>query len=138
MESLPLKELDFGLQKRTVASSGVVASIVLVSLGLDSLLGSPILGRPKLSDSIAVEEAAKNIPKNFYWSLKCNEFYFHELENCLYSVEHIISHVQHIFFISSEYPFHTLITEVYDISSIIGERAKRVRHPLLLPIEKIL
>ena len=35
MESLPLKELDFGLQKRTGPSSGVVASIVLVSPGLD-------------------------------------------------------------------------------------------------------
>ena len=35
MESLPLKELDFGLQKRTVPSSGVVASIVLVSPGLE-------------------------------------------------------------------------------------------------------
>ena len=35
MESLPLQELDFGLQKRTGPSSGVVASIVLVSLGLD-------------------------------------------------------------------------------------------------------
>ena len=34
MESLPLKELDFGLQKRTGPSSGVVASIVLVSPGL--------------------------------------------------------------------------------------------------------
>ena len=32
MESLPLKELDFGLQKRTGPSSGVV---VLVSPGLD-------------------------------------------------------------------------------------------------------
>ena len=35
MESLPLKELDFGLRKRTGPSSGVVASIVLVSPGLD-------------------------------------------------------------------------------------------------------
>ena len=35
MESLPLKELDFGLQKRTGPSSGVVASIVWVSPGLD-------------------------------------------------------------------------------------------------------
>ena len=35
MESLPLKELDFGLQKRTRPSSGVVASLVLVSPGLD-------------------------------------------------------------------------------------------------------
>ena len=34
MELLPLKELDFGLQKRTGPSSGVVASIVLVSPGL--------------------------------------------------------------------------------------------------------
>ena len=35
MESLPLKELDFGLQKRTGPSSCVVACIVLVSKGLD-------------------------------------------------------------------------------------------------------
>ena len=33
MESLPLKELDFGLQKRTGPSFSVVASIVLVSPG---------------------------------------------------------------------------------------------------------
>ena len=35
MESLPLKELDFGLRKPTGPSSGVVASILLVSPGLD-------------------------------------------------------------------------------------------------------
>ena len=35
MELLPLKELDFGLQKPTGPGSGVVASIVLVSKGLD-------------------------------------------------------------------------------------------------------
>ena len=35
MESLPLKELDFGLQKGIGPSSGVVASIVLVYSGLD-------------------------------------------------------------------------------------------------------
>ena len=35
MESLLLKELDFGLQKRTGPSSGVVASIVLISPGLE-------------------------------------------------------------------------------------------------------
>ena len=34
MESLPLNELDVGLQKRTGPCSGVVASIVLVSQGL--------------------------------------------------------------------------------------------------------
>ena len=34
MESLPLKELDFGLQKPTGRSSVVVTSIVLVSPGL--------------------------------------------------------------------------------------------------------
>ena len=37
MESLPLKELDFGLQKPTGPSSEVVASLVLVSPGLDCL-----------------------------------------------------------------------------------------------------
>ena len=35
MESLPLKELDFGLQKPTGPSSGVVTSVALVSPGLD-------------------------------------------------------------------------------------------------------
>ena len=35
MEALPLKELDFGLKKPTGPSSGVVASTVLVSPGLD-------------------------------------------------------------------------------------------------------
>ena len=37
MESLPLKELDLGLQKPTGPSSGVVASTLLVSPGLDCL-----------------------------------------------------------------------------------------------------
>ena len=37
MESLPLKELDFGLQKPTGPSSGVVASIVLIIIALSSL-----------------------------------------------------------------------------------------------------
>ena len=35
MESLLLKELDFGLQKQTGPSSGIVASIILVSPGLE-------------------------------------------------------------------------------------------------------
>ena len=35
MASLPMKELDFGLQKPTRPSSGVLASICLVSPGLD-------------------------------------------------------------------------------------------------------
>ena len=34
IESLPLKELDFGLQKPTGPSSGVVASIVLIIIAL--------------------------------------------------------------------------------------------------------
>ena len=36
MESLPLKELDFGLQEPTGPSSGVVSSILLVSPGVSS------------------------------------------------------------------------------------------------------
>ena len=36
MESLPLKKLDFGLQKPTGPSSGVVASIVLIIIALSS------------------------------------------------------------------------------------------------------
>ena len=46
------------------------------------------------------------------------EFYFHEFEKNFYSSEEHISHVQHILCISSESPFHTLVTQVYDISSI--------------------
>ena len=50
MELLPLKELDFGLQKRTGPSSGVVASIVLVSIVLVSIvLVSPGLECPGVS-----------------------------------------------------------------------------------------
>ena len=37
MESLPLKELDFGLQKPTGPSSGVVASILLIIIALSSV-----------------------------------------------------------------------------------------------------
>ena len=37
MESLPLKELDVGLQKPTGPSSGVVASIVLIIIALSSV-----------------------------------------------------------------------------------------------------
>ena len=37
MESLPLKELDFGLQNSTGPSSGVVASIVLIIIALSSV-----------------------------------------------------------------------------------------------------
>ena len=39
-------------------------------------------------------------------------------KNFLFKCGTHISHVQHILFISSESPFHTLITQVYDISSI--------------------
>ena len=51
------------------------------------------------------------------WSLKCN-IYFMSLKKILFKCGTHISHVQHILFISSESPFHTLITQVYDISSI--------------------
>ena len=37
MESLPLKKLDFVLQKPTGPSSGVVASIVLIIIALSSV-----------------------------------------------------------------------------------------------------
>ena len=37
MEALPLKELDFGLQKPTGPSSGVVASIVSIIIALSSV-----------------------------------------------------------------------------------------------------
>ena len=38
MESLPLKELDFGLQKPTGPSSGVVASIFFIIIALSSVM----------------------------------------------------------------------------------------------------
>ena len=38
MESLPLKELDFGLQKPTGPSSGVVASIFFIIIALSSVV----------------------------------------------------------------------------------------------------
>ena len=37
MEVLPLKELDFGLQKPTGPSSGVVASIISIIIALSSV-----------------------------------------------------------------------------------------------------
>ena len=61
MELLPLKELDFGLQKRTGPSSGVVASIVLVSKGLDC---------PGMS--LVEVCATSDVSLVVAWSLKCN------------------------------------------------------------------
>ena len=54
------------------------------------------------------------------WSLKCNvwSFIFMSLKKCFYECGIRTSHVQHVLFISSESPFHTLLMEVYDISSI--------------------
>ena len=60
MESLPLKELDFGLQKRTGPSSGVVTSIFLVYPGLEC---------PGVS---LVEVCATEMSLVVAWSLKCN------------------------------------------------------------------
>ena len=37
------------------------------------------------------------------------ELYYHELEKIFYECGTHISHVQHIIFISSECPFHTLV-----------------------------
>ena len=78
MESLPLKELDFGLQKRTGPSSGVVASIVLVSPGLDC---------PGVS---LAEVCATCLRCHLVIEVQHLEFYFHELEKNFYtSVERI-------------------------------------------------
>ena len=68
MESLPLKELDFGLQKRTGPSSGVVASIVLVSKGLDC---------PGMS---LVEVCATCLGCHLVIEVQYLELEFHELE----------------------------------------------------------
>ena len=51
------------------------------------------------------------------WSLKCN-IWSHIFKKNFNGSETRISHVQHILFISSECPFHTLGVWVYDISSI--------------------
>ena len=69
MESLPLKEPEFGLQKRTGPSSGVVASIVLVSKGLDC---------PGMS---LVEVCATCLRCSLVIEVQYLELDFHELEN---------------------------------------------------------
>ena len=51
MESLPLKELDFGLQKPTGPSSGVVASIVLSIIALSSFLHNSHIFQIVLEDT---------------------------------------------------------------------------------------
>ena len=61
MELLPLKELDFGLQKRTGPSSGVVASIVL----------SPGLECPGVS-LVEVWCYLSEVSLVVAWLLKCN------------------------------------------------------------------
>ena len=66
---MPLKELDFGLQKPTGPSSGVVASIVLVFPGLDC---------PGVS---LAEVYLSEVSLVVAWSLKCN--IFHELRKRL-------------------------------------------------------
>ena len=63
MESLPLKELDFGLQKRTGPSSGVVASIVLVSPGMEC---------PGVSLVEVCATYLSEVSLVVAWLLKCN------------------------------------------------------------------
>ena len=95
MESLPLKELDFGLQKRTGPSSGVVASIVLVSPGLDC---------PGVSLAEVCATCLGVTCGSLVIEVQYLELDFHEPgENCKKS----ISHAQHTIFISTECPFHT-------------------------------
>ena len=81
MESLPLKVLDFGLKKPTGPSSGVVASIVLVSPGLDCP------GVSLAEVCVYLSEVSLVVA----WSLMCNNFvlHFHELDNFLNHVEHV-------------------------------------------------
>ena len=92
---LPLKELDNGLLKRTGPSSGVVASIVLVSPGLDC---------PGVS---LVEVCATCLCGSLVIEVQYLDLYFHELEKNLNECGTHISHVQNILFISSECPFQT-------------------------------
>ena len=81
MESLPLKELDFGLQKPIGPSSGVVASIVLVSPGLDC----PGVSLAEVCGYLS------EVSLVVAWSLMCNNFvlHFHELDNILIHVQHV-------------------------------------------------
>ena len=69
MESLPLKELDFGLQKRTGPS---LASIVLVSPGLDC-------------PGVSLAEVCATCLRHLVIEVQCLEFYFHELEQIFYT-----------------------------------------------------
>ena len=54
------------------------------------------------------------------WSLKCNIWSYIVINLNIFwrNCEKSISHVQHTIFISAGIPFHTLVTEVYAISSI--------------------
>ena len=81
MESLPLKELDFGLRKPTGPSSGVVASMVLVSPGLDW----PGVSLAEVCGYLS------EVSLVVAWSLMCNNFvlHFHELDIVLNHVEHV-------------------------------------------------
>ena len=83
VESLPLKELDFGLQKRTGPSLGVVASIVLVSPGLDC----PGVSLAKVCTT-------------------CLSYIFLGFHEPGDNSKKSRSHAQHTNFISTECPFH--------------------------------
>ena len=99
MESLPLKELDFGLQKRTGPSSGVVASIVLVSPGLDC----PGVSLAEFCATCLRCQVSLVVAKCNIWSFLFLDF----LELGKHSIKSI-SHAHHTIFISTECPFHTL------------------------------
>ena len=98
MATLPLKKLDFGLQKPTGPSSGVVASIVLIIIALSSVSFFFL--------------HTTHTPFRLYWV----NFYFEPLfknQNCCCSKNHKKSKLGHkvIIFISCERSCVTLHVE---------------------------
>ena len=92
MESLPLKKLDFGLQKPTGPSSGVVASIVLIIIALSSVSFFVVLHNSHTFQSVGELQDT------------CTSNHFLKNQNCCCSKNHKKSKLGHkvIIFISCE------------------------------------
>ena len=103
MEVLPLKELDFGLQKPTGPSSGVVASIVSIIIALSSV-SFLFFTHNSHTFQIVLGELQDT----------CTLNHFFKNQNCCCSKNHKISKLGHkvIIFISLERSCVTLHSEL--------------------------
>ena len=128
MEALPLKELDFGLQKPTGPSSGVVASIVSIIIALSSVLFL-FFTHNSHTFQIILGELQDT----------CTSNHFFKSQNCCCSKNHKKSKLGHkvIIFISlerscvtldSECPnflFSILLSSYLDFCEIFGKKKKK-------------